>query len=109
MYVVAPADKHIAFEILEKSTRCFCHIPIEELVYWARRRYVDGEPTTALLANAPSQRDRELICVIALLDVDAERLNKAIGHLAKPGCRLEACRRQLRAWLAEVETPAANA
>lgn len=109
MYVVAPADKHIAFEILEKSTRCFCHIPINELVYWARRRYVHGEPTTALLANAPSQRDRELICVIALLDVEAERLNQAIGHLARPGCQLEACRRQVRKWLAEIQSHAASA
>ena len=46
--------------------RCFCHLPMEELVGWARKKYL------------------------------------LLSPLAKPGCRILACRDYVKRWLTDM-------
>ncbi len=53
---------------------CYCEIPEEVLKRIAFLRYVEGVPTEDLMARAGSQKEREFIATVALLDVDPEKL-----------------------------------
>ena len=48
---------------------CFCQIPLEKLIDLVRLRFMDGQETTELMNRLTSQKDREYLATVALLDV----------------------------------------
>lgn len=79
--------------------RCFCQFEMSALKRIIRRKYVDKVPTIELLRRASSAEERELVSIVALLDVSEEDLNGSLGHLVRPGCDLVACRSHVKQWL----------
>jgi len=78
--------------VLEKPNRCFCTIPPSELIPWMQEKYVKGLSTMELMQKAVTPRDRELVTIIAMLDVDEKELDRMLHHQTKPGCNLKHCR-----------------
>lgn len=84
-----------------------CHIPgclgdydFEHIALFAKRRFVDGCNTVALLQQARSEREREEIALVSLLDVDNEAVREL--HLSckyNGQCRIMDCRERLRAMI----------
>jgi hypothetical protein len=77
---------------LEKPKRCFCKIPPAELAKWMHEKYVNGLSTMELMQKATTPYERELVTIIAMLDVDNEQLDRMLNHETKPGCNLRHCR-----------------
>ena len=53
-----------------KISACFCEIPLKKLIPLVRMRYEEGIETQELMRRIESQRDREYLATIALLDVE---------------------------------------
>ena len=89
-------------DTMAKQPRCFCKIPITELMPWAYEKYIKGHTTVELLGRARTNRERELISIIAILDVEKKTLDEKLGHQTKPTCNLERCRKMVKQWLLAV-------
>ena len=79
--------------------RCLCRVAIGDLRRWARKKYVEQVPTMDLLAMARSRRQKEAVSIVALLDLPDDVMIRMLTPLAKPGCRILACRDYVRQWL----------
>ncbi len=84
---------------LVRPTRCFCEVPDDELRPWVVKRYIENRSTIELLNSTDSQHEKELISIVALLQVDDAILlaimrdvNQSKEHILK--CR-EAVREML--------------
>ncbi|MCP4042911.1 MAG: hypothetical protein GY731_13295, partial [Gammaproteobacteria bacterium] len=55
---------------LVRPTRCFCEVPDDELRPWVVKRYIENRSTIELLNSTDSQHEKELISIVALLQVD---------------------------------------
>jgi len=53
---------------------CYCEIPREKLFELVRRRFIDGTATQELMKEMPTEKDREYLATVALLDVKEEDL-----------------------------------
>ena len=49
---------------------CFCEVPEAELRPWVEKRYIEEIPTIKLLHSTDDPHQREIISIVALLDVD---------------------------------------
>ena len=82
------------------SIKCsLCTIPIEELGFWAEKRFINKTPTLELLKQAKTDRDKEIITVVGMLDVDDEQLYQMLGAAKETDCNIFACRQKLKTWL----------
>jgi len=69
--------KESIYDQLVHPKQCFCHVPKEELKKWAVKRYCDHSSTMELLASTRDPHEKEIISIIALLDV-------AVMHISMP-------------------------
>jgi len=76
-----------------------CTIPIDEIGVWAEKRFIDEIPTIELLKQARNDRDREIITVVGMLDVDDAKLHTMLEAAKESDCNIFACRQQLKTWL----------
>jgi hypothetical protein len=86
-------------ETIPTPTRCFCQIPVGELIVWARRKFLDHLSTIQLLAMAGDQREREAVGIVALLDIPDADVILLLTPLTSSHCNVLACRDHLREWL----------
>lgn len=93
----APCDPGI-----DRPAKCFCRLPMDQLAKWARRKYLDGRTTMELMAEAANSRERELVTVVALLEVEEHELDRLLHHATGPNCRLDKCRKLVRDWVKEM-------
>jgi hypothetical protein len=89
----------VAAEVIPAPTRCFCQIPVSELIVWARRKFLDHLSTIQLLAMAGDQREREAVGIVALLDIPDAEVILLLTPLTPTHCNILACRDRLRDWL----------
>ena len=82
-----------------RPTRCFCQIPVHELIGWARRKYLDRLSTIQLLAMAKDPREREAVGIVALLDIPDADVLLLMTPWTQSHCNVLACRDHLRDWL----------
>lgn len=59
---------------------CYCQIPVDKLRNIARRRFVEGIPTNELMKQMKSQKEKDYLTTIALLNVKLEDLPQLIPH-----------------------------
>ncbi|WP_207062024.1 hypothetical protein [Motiliproteus sp. SC1-56] len=93
--------------VLQRDVIMACHVPgclgnydFDEICAMARRRFLRGEDTVSLLKRARSQREREEVVLVSLLDLDDGEVRAL--HLSCPhgaSCRVTDCRRRLKALL----------
>jgi hypothetical protein len=86
-------------EAIPAPTRCFCQIPVSELIVWARRKFLDHLSTIQLLAMASDQREREAVGIVALLDIPDADVILLLTPVTPSHCNILACRDRLREWL----------
>ena len=75
---------------------CFCETPLDELRQWAYRKYHQGMTTQALMAQASSEREREMVAIVALFEVPEEELLRIMGSVDKPEHHILHCREYFR-------------
>jgi hypothetical protein len=69
---------------LVHSPHCFCEIPDEELRPWAHKRYRENRPTIELIRSTEDPHEKEIISIVALLDVDEVSMLEMMGNIDKP-------------------------
>ena len=76
---------------------CIGNYDFDRIAFYAKRRFVDGCDTVSLLAQACSQREREEICLVALLSIDdaeVSDLKLSCRHVGQ--CKVLDCREKLK-------------
>ena len=84
-----------------------CHVPgclgsydFDEIVIFARKRFVDGCDTVTLLQQAATQCEKEEIALVSLLDVeDSDIRDLRLSCRHKDTCSVIDCRDRLRRML----------
>lgn len=79
------------------NPRCLGNYDFEQIAHFARKRFVEGRDTVALLKEAKSTREREEIALVCLLDVEDDAikdLQLKCRHADK--CQAIDCRDRLK-------------
>ena len=81
-----------------------CHVPgcignydFEQIVAFAFRRFVEGYSTIALLKQARTEREKEEIALVSMLDVEDDKIRDL--HLCcenSADCKVIDCRERLK-------------
>jgi hypothetical protein len=84
---------------LVKPQHCFCDIPDDELQPWVEKRYGEHRPTIELLHSTNDPRQREIISIVAMLDVDEATMLQLMGDVDKPSHHIIHCRENVKRML----------
>jgi len=60
----------LTMEMTRSPQKCFCKYPVEDLKDWIVKKYQRNLSTIELLKSTRSQKDKEEIGIVALLDVE---------------------------------------
>lgn len=82
-------------ELIIHPTHCFCEIPQEELQFWVHRRYHDHIPTMELLHATNDPHEKEVISIVAMLDLDDDTMLRLMDQVGMPDYHILECRRQI--------------
>lgn len=80
-------------------THCFCQIPEEELKPWVEKRYVEHRQTIELLRSTDNPHEKEIISIVAMLDVDEEAMLNMMGSVDRPDHHIIHCRENVKQML----------
>lgn len=75
---------------------CFCQVPFEELEAVYKRRYEEGISTQDLLNAASNAHEREVICIVAMFELDDKAMAEMMGDVNLPEHHIIHCREQFR-------------
>lgn len=77
--------------------KCFCKYDAHELQGIGYKKLVQGVPTVELIKSAKSPREKELISVVSMLDLDSVVADIMIREkMSGESCNVLACRENLR-------------
>ena len=74
------------------TSHCFCDIPEVALRPWVDRKYRENRSTVELLQSTDDPRQREIISIVALFDVDEKTLLEMMGDVNRPDHHIIHCR-----------------
>lgn len=78
------------------------HYDFEHIAFYAKKRFIDGCDTVALMAEAKTELAKEEIALVSLLDVkDDEILNISLSCRYASECKILDCREHLRKMIKE--------
>ncbi len=86
---------------ISHPTHCFCQIPTNELKEWAVKKYREKISTVDLLKSTDDPHEKEVICIVSLLDVNEEKLFEMMGDVNLPEHHIIHCREDTRKILSE--------
>lgn len=69
-----------------KHPGCMRQYDFDHIAYYARKRYVDGISTIALLCSAETECEKTLIVLASLLDLDDDKILELHPYCG-PGCQ----------------------
>jgi hypothetical protein len=79
------------------NPRCLGNYDFEHIAHFARKRFVEGFDTLTLLQQARSQREKEEIALVCMLDVDADVIRDLkLSCRHADACEVTDCRDRLR-------------
>jgi len=79
------------------NPKCMGNYDFEHIARIARKRFVEGYDTVALLQQASSQREKEEIALVCMLDVDENTIRDLqLSCRHADACELTDCRDRLR-------------
>ncbi len=87
------------YDELAHPTHCFCQVPDEELRPWVNKRYLENRPTLELIKSTDDPHEKELITIVALLDVDDDTMLEMMGNVDLPEHHILDCRRNVKQML----------
>ncbi len=79
---------------------CLGNYDFDQIAYYARKRFVEGVQTVSLLEQARSQREKEEIALVCMLDIADEQvrdLRLSCRHSGR--CKVTTCRSKLKAMI----------
>lgn len=80
--------------------KCMGQYNFKEVAAFARKRFIEGIDTISLLMQAQSEREKEQIILVSLLDVDADEVEDLqLSCRYADQCDIKACRKRLRGQL----------
>jgi hypothetical protein len=77
-------------------THCFCQIPDADLRPWVTKRYVEHHSTVELLKSTDDPHEKEVISIVALLDVDDDTMLEMMGDVEMPKHHILHCRQNVK-------------
>ncbi|HHH44084.1 MAG TPA: hypothetical protein ENK49_08100 [Gammaproteobacteria bacterium] len=81
---------------------CLGHYDFDSIAHYAKQRFVEGRSTVSLLAEAGSEREKEEIALVSLLDVEDEQIRDLELHCRYSSqCKVLDCRDRLRKLIEE--------
>ncbi|MFQ5643609.1 MAG: hypothetical protein ACE5FQ_07910 [Thiogranum sp.] len=76
---------------------CLGHYDFDSIARFAKKRFVDGYTTLSLLERAESEREKEEIALVSLLDVEDDRIRDLELSCRYSGqCKVLDCRDRLK-------------
>ena len=76
---------------------CMGDYDFESIAFYARKRFVEGYDTVSLMQQARSQREKEEIALVCLMDVDEDTISElGLNCRYKNDCPMTNCRTLLR-------------
>lgn len=85
-----------------KNPRCMGNYNFSRIVFYAKKRFVEGCSTIDLLEAAGSQREKEEIALVSLLDVEDDKVRELQLFCNHTGfCKAIDCRDKLKRLIGE--------
>jgi len=79
------------------NPKCMGNYDFEHIAHFARKRFVEGFDTVALLQQASSQREKEEIALVCMLDVEENVIRDLkLNCHHTDSCEVTDCRDRLR-------------
>jgi len=76
---------------------CMGNYDFAHIVFYARKRYVEGISTIVLLCSAKTEREKEEIALVSLLDVEDDKIRDLQLCCQHDGqCKAIVCRHRLK-------------
>lgn len=76
---------------------CEANYDFDKVIYFARKKFIDQVPTIELLQSAKTDKEREEICLISLLEVeDAEVRDLLVECKYQNKCSIVNCQQVLK-------------
>lgn len=80
-----------------KNPDCFGHYNFEHIVQFARLRYIEGFSTVKLMENVRSEKEREEVALVCMLDIEDDIvINIQLNCRYSRVCKVKDCRARLR-------------
>ncbi|MGD8591670.1 MAG: hypothetical protein PVF82_02500 [Gammaproteobacteria bacterium] len=80
-----------------RNPGCLGNYDFDHIAYFARKRFVDGFNTVTMLEHAKSQREKEEIALVCLLDVEDDQIQDLKLSCKYSGrCKVTTCRAKLK-------------
>ncbi len=76
---------------------CLGHYDFEHIAHYAKKRFIEGCDTVSLLEQAGSDREKEEIVLVSLLDIEADEIrNLELNCPYSRQCKVLDCRERLK-------------
>ena len=85
-----------------RTPGCLGNYDFDHIAYYARKRFVEGYDTVTLLQQATSEKEKEEIALVAMLDIDdnvIRDLNLYCRYASD--CKITTCREKLKKMIEE--------
>jgi hypothetical protein len=80
-----------------RNPRCLGDYNFEEIAFFAKKRFVEGCNTVELMEAARSEREKEEIALVCLLDVEDDKIRDLRLYCRHAGeCKVMDCRDRLK-------------
>lgn len=91
-----------------QNPRCLGNYDFDQIAYFAKKRFIEGINTVALLEQARSDREKEEIALVCLLDVEDDEIRDLqLCCTHSHACEVIDCRDKLKEIIEEELDPQA--
>lgn len=85
-----------------RNPGCFGNYDFDNIVAFARKRFIEGCDTVSLLKQAKSETEKEEIALVCMLDVEDDKIqNLQLSCKYNHDCKVTNCRDKLKKMLEE--------
>jgi hypothetical protein len=85
-----------------QNPKCLGNYDFDQIAYFARKRFVERCDTVTLLEQARSEREKEEIALVCLLDIEDDRIRDLQLSCKHAGiCKVMDCRDKLKKMIEE--------
>lgn len=79
---------------------CMGSYDFDHIAHYAKKRFVEGHDTISLLAQAATDREKEEIALVCMLDVDEDVVRDInLSCRFASDCKITSCRARLKAMI----------
>ncbi len=80
-----------------QNPKCLGNYDFDQIAYYAKKRFVEGFNTVTLLEQAGSEREKEEIALVCLLDVEDDKIRDLqLSCRHNQACEVIDCRDRLK-------------